>query len=125
VQRFEQAKLSAEQREVKSLGDARQNVISESESQSKVAGGRLFRADKDGKWVESKTQKAARVVTVKAFSEAYFAIVKELPELAQLLTVGEKVQIEGRAVAIEITTDATGLSTLSPGQLSDLVRDWR
>jgi Ca-activated chloride channel family protein len=125
VQRFESAKLSAEQRDVKSLGDARQGAINEADGLTKIAGGRAFRADKDGKWTETKKEKAARVVTVKAYSEAYFAILKELPELAQLLTVGDKVRLEGRAVAIEITTDSVGLSALSPEQLSSLVKDWR
>jgi Ca-activated chloride channel family protein len=125
VQRFEQAKLSSEQRAVKSLADEHQVVQNERDGAAKYAGGRAFRADKDGKWVDLKKEKAARVVIVKAFSEAYFAILKELPELAQLLTVGEQVRIEGRAVAIEISTSDTARAKIDVSDLAQLVKDWR
>lgn len=125
VGRFEAAKLASDQRDVKSLGDERQAALNESDRLMKVAGGRAFRADKDGVWVEARAKKAARVVTVKAFSEAYFAILRELPEIASLLTVGEKVRVEGRAVAIEVTPLDSGLSSLDSQQLASLVRDWR
>jgi Ca-activated chloride channel family protein len=123
VQQFETAKLSSEQRAIQTLGDERQASINEADAQTKIVGNRAFRADKDGKWVESKKEKASRVISVKAYSEAYFAILKELPEIAQLLTVGEKVRIEGRAVAIEIVD--SGLSTIDAQALATLVRDWR
>lgn len=125
VQQFESAKLSSDQRDMKSLGDVRQQALQEQDGGTKIVGNRAFRADAQGQWVEQKKEKAARVVQVKAFSEAYFAILKELPEIAQLITVGEKVRIEGRAVAIEVTTDDSGLKTVDAATLASLVKDWR
>jgi Ca-activated chloride channel family protein len=121
--RFEAAKQSAEQRDMKSLGDERSR-LAEADGKMKVAGGRAFRADKDGVWTEAKERKAERVVKVRAYSAAYFAILREIPELAQLFAVGDKARVEGRAVAIEVSTDS-GAETLDDDALRALVKDWR
>ncbi len=121
--RFEAAKQSAEQRDMKSLGNERSRVA-ESDGKMKLVAGRAFRADKEGVWSEAKDKKADRVVKVRAYSAAYFAILRELPELAQLFAVGDKARVEGRAVAIEVSTDS-GAETLDDEALRALVKDWR
>ncbi|MEA3247341.1 MAG: VIT domain-containing protein [Gemmatimonadota bacterium] len=125
VRRFEAAKLSADQREVKTLGDERQNAVKERDADLQVVGSRSFKKDKDGVWSDTKAKTATRTVAVKAYSEAYFTLLRELPELQAWLAVGDNVRIEGRAVTIEVTTLDAGLSTLDAQQLAALVRDWR
>ena len=123
VRRFEAAKLSSEQRDMKSLGDERKDMLNESDRQLKAAGGRSFRADKEGVWTDLKKKTASRTVKVKAYSAAYFDLLKAVPELAQWFVVGEKVRVEGRAVTIELTDD--GVSTLDAAALASLVKDWQ
>jgi Ca-activated chloride channel family protein len=121
--RFEAAKLSADQRDLKSLGEERRERVNDSELQMKTVGSRAFRADKDGVWTDTKKATATRTVKVKAYSEAYFTLLRELPELAQWFAVGDKVRVEGRAVTIELSpTD--GVATLDATALAALKRDW-
>ena len=123
LRRFEAAKLSAEQRDVKSLGDEHKDALGALDSQLKAAGGRSFRVDKEGVWSDLKKKTAARTVKVKAYSAAYFDLLRTLPELAQWFAVGNKVRVEGRAVTIELAED--GASTLDAAALAALVKDWQ
>jgi len=125
VRRFEAAKLSADQREVKTLGDERQHAVKERDADLQVVGSRSFKKDKDGVWTDTRAKTATRTVTVKAYSAAYFTLLRELPELQAWLAVGDNVRLEGRAVTIEVTTLDTGLATLNAQQLAALIRDWR
>ncbi|MCC7194692.1 MAG: VWA domain-containing protein [Gemmatimonadaceae bacterium] len=125
VQRFEAARLSSEQRAVTTLGGERKHAPGEAEAEFKLAGSRSFRLDRSGRWSDTRPATAARTLRVQAYSDAYFAMVRVLPELSAWLTVGDNVRIEGRAVAIEVTTLESGLTTLDAAQLAGLVRDWR
>jgi hypothetical protein len=123
LRRFESAKLSSDQRDLKTLGDERKDGLNESDRLMKVVGSRSFKADKEGVWTDTKKQTATRTVKVKAYSEAYFALLREIPDLAQWFAVGDKVRVEGRAVTIELST-TDGVSTLDAPALAALKRDW-
>ncbi len=123
LRRFEAAKLSAEQRDAKTLGDERKDALSEADG-LKVVGSRSFRAGKEGVWTDTKPRTASRTVKIKAYTAAYFALVAEMPDLVPWFAVGEKVRVEGRAVSIEISPDE-GISTLDAATLRSLVQDWR
>jgi hypothetical protein len=60
---------------------------------------------------------------VASFSDAYFALVRALPELAACLRVGDEVLIAGRRISIRI--GPSGLEAWRGGQLEQLVRDFR
>ena len=124
VRRFEAAKLSSEQRDMKSLGDERKDMLNESDRQLKAAGGRSFRADKEGVWTDLKMKTSSRTVKIKAYSAAYFDLLRAVPELGEWLTVGDNVRIEGRGVTIEVSLNS-GLSTLNSQELDSFTKDWR
>ena len=108
---------------MKSLGDERKDALNASELKQKVAGARTFEVNKEGVWTDLKKRTATRTVKVKAYSEAYFALLRAVPELAQWFTVGDKVRVEGRAVTIELADD--GASTMDATTLAVLIKDWQ
>jgi hypothetical protein len=61
-------------------------------------------------------------VKVKAYSPAYFALVQNLPELAPLFAIGERVRVIGRHTAIEVAPD--GLTQLDAAALAAVVKNW-
>jgi Ca-activated chloride channel family protein len=124
VRRFEAAKLSSDQRDLKTLGGEKKDALDESGRLMKVAGSRTFRVDKEGTWTDTKKQTALRTIKVRAYSDAYFTLIREIPELAQWFAVGEKVRVEGRTVTIELSpTD--GVTALDATALIALKRDWQ
>ena len=89
---------------------------------SRRAGGRLF-AWRDSTWVDVAHGDSLRVVRVAAFSDAYFALLRALPELRQAAALEPAVLVAGRRLSIEI--EAGGKTTWADGELSAVVRDFR
>jgi Ca-activated chloride channel family protein len=85
-------------------------------------GGRLFML-RDSVWTDLGHKEGRRVVKVAPFSEAYFALLRALPELTKPATLGGKVLVAGSGVSVEIAPE--GLDTWAPGQLAALVQDFR
>jgi len=85
-------------------------------------GGRLF-ALRDGVWTDIAHRDSLRVVAVASFSDAYFALLRALPELAQPATLEPAVLVAGRRVSIEI--EASGKTQWTDGDLERLVREFR
>jgi Ca-activated chloride channel family protein len=85
-------------------------------------GGRLF-LRRDGVWTDAALQDTLKVTRVQAFSDAYFALVRALPELASWLGAGDEVVIAGRHASVRL--GAAGVSTWRPGELETLVRAFR
>jgi 3-deoxy-7-phosphoheptulonate synthase/chorismate mutase len=67
---------------------------------------------------------SAHMLQVGARNAQNFALLREVPELAQWFTVGDKVRVEGRAVTIELSPDY-GATTLDAATLAALVKDWQ
>ena len=86
------------------------------------AGGRLF-VRHGGVWTDAAYRDSLKVVEVAPFSEAYFALVRALPEVAACLGVGDSVLVAGRRAAVRIA--ASGVGTWQGGQLDELVRAFR
>jgi Ca-activated chloride channel family protein len=84
-------------------------------------GGRLFVLD-GGVWTDVAFRDSLRVEAVAPFSEAYFALVRALPEIAPYLAAGDAVVIAGRHASVRIA--ASGLSSWPSGRLEALVRDF-
>ncbi|GIV17302.1 MAG: hypothetical protein KatS3mg022_2737 [Armatimonadota bacterium] len=53
-------------------------------------------------WVDSRFQSGQRVITIQAFSEAHFALLRKRPELRQYLSLGEDVVVQLERVALQV-----------------------
>ena len=118
-QEFEAAKSAATMREATSVADM---MVSADESRFRRTGTRAF-SMRDGVWVDERPEAAnARVVKVRAFSKAYFALMEQIPELREAFALGDKVQVHGKAVTIRL--DADGAEVLGASAIEAVTRDW-
>ena len=91
------------------------------ENKTRRAAGRVF-VWRDSTWTDIAHGDSLRVVSVAAFSDAYFALLRALPELAQAATLEPAVLVAGRRVSIKIGPD--GKTTWTDGELERLVREF-
>jgi len=125
---FERAARSAELAAAKSLAsldDAREDqlaAVGASAGERRRAGGRLF-VQRLGVWTDLAHADSLPVTAVAPFSEAYFALVRALPELADWLAVGDNVIVAGRAASIRL--EAGGTAAWRAGELERLVARFR
>jgi len=115
--RFEVARMAAEQRAAKTL-DA---LDAAKDASVMHAEGHSF-ALRDGVWTDTRPVTATRSIKVKAFSNAWFALVRRLPELGRMFSIGAQVRVQGRAVTIATGDD--GVTELDEKALDAVVRDW-
>ena len=85
-------------------------------------GGRLF-VLRDGVWTDIAHGDSLQVVTVAPFSDAYFALLRALPELLKPATLEPAVLVAGRRVSIKI--QERGKAAWRDGELERLVRQFR
>ena len=126
---FRRAERSAELSAAKSIGGvesaARQDAPEGKDPgrlESRRAGGRLF-VRRAGIWTDAGYLDTLQVVTVAAFSPAYFDLARAIPELAGCLSVGDEVLVSGKRVGIRV--GATGLSAWKTGELERLTQAFR
>jgi Ca-activated chloride channel family protein len=74
-------------------------------------------------WTDAAHQDSLRVIEVAPFSEAYFQLVRVLPEVAPYLRLGDEVLVAGRRASIKVT--ASGTTTWRTGQMDAVVRAFR
>ena len=91
------------------------------ENKTRRAAGRVF-VWRDSTWTDIAHGDSLRVVSVAAFSDAYFALLRALPELMQAATLEPAVLVAGRRVSIKI--GASGKTTWTDGELERLVREF-
>src|SRR2546426_4437463 len=89
---------------------------------SRRVGGRFF-VWRDSTWTDIAHGDSLRVITVAAFSDAYFALLRALPELVQPATLEPAVLVAGRRTSIKIA--AGGKTEWASGELATLVSDFR
>lgn len=92
------------------------------EDVARRVGGRVF-ALRDGVWTDIGHGDSLRIVAVAPFSDAYFALLRALPELVQPATLQPVVVVAGRRVSIKI--EASGKTTWAEDELVRLVREFR
>src|SRR5882672_10778534 len=85
-------------------------------------GGRLF-IWRDSTWTDLSHGDSLRVVTVAPYSDAYFALLRAMPDLGQAAALEPAVLVAGRRASIKI--EAGGKTAWRPGELDALVRDFR
>ena len=91
------------------------------ENKTRRAAGRVF-VWRDSTWTDIAHGDSLRLVNVAAFSDAYFALLRALPELMQAATLEPAVLVAGRRVSIKI--GASGKTTWTDGELERLVREF-
>lgn len=89
--------------------------------QQRVIGGRRFE-QRGTQWTDI-GQRAQRVVSVEAFSPAYFALLKALPELRDAVVLGDDVLVAGQRASIRI--QRAGQTTLAANDVVQLAKDFR
>jgi len=85
-------------------------------------GSRMF-VLRDSIWTDIAHGDSLPVVKVAAFSDAYFALLRALPELVQAATLQPTVLVAGGRVSIKIA--AGGKTEWASGELAKLVSDFR
>jgi len=85
-------------------------------------GARLF-VRRDSTWTDLRHSDSLRIVTVAPFSDAYFALLRALPELVQAAALEPSVLVAGRGLSVKI--EASGKTTWAAGELARVVRDFR
>lgn len=118
---FEAAKTASAQRSAVSLAEADATLARMGAAERRV-GDRVFRLE-NGRWIDSRDAASRRVVRVKAYSAAWFALADALPELREAFALGERVLVTGRAVIVESGPD--GVSEMAPAALRDILQAWR
>jgi len=89
---------------------------------SRRVGGRLF-VRRDSVWTDVAHGDSLPVVRVAAFSDAYFALLRALPELVKPAALEPAVLVAGRRVSIKI--EPGGTTAWQQGELERLVREFR
>jgi Ca-activated chloride channel family protein len=127
---FERAEASAKMREVKSLADA--DAVSRRaterlgsagpRSATRTVAGRIF-VQRGGIWTDALHRDSLQVTVVAPYSDAYFALVRALPELGPWLRTGNDVLVAGRRVSIRIA--AAGISSWRSGELERVAAAFR
>jgi len=93
-----------------------------SATRTQRVGGRMF-TWRESTWTDLAHRDSLRVVTVEPFSDAYFALLRALPELRGPAALGSSVLVAGRRVSLKIA--ARGKTTWTDGELATVVRDFR
>jgi hypothetical protein len=79
---------------------------------------------RDSVWTDTRYKAAAglRVVRVQAFSDAYFALARALPDLRDAFAAGDRVLVAGRSIAVEVTP--SGVATLADADVAAVHAGW-
>jgi Ca-activated chloride channel homolog len=123
AQAFEAAKAASNLRSVQTLAHAEvlRDTMMRDGVASRRVGTRMFTL-RDSVWTDSRFSEGKRVVTVNPYSEAYFALVRELPDLASAFALGESVLVCGTKMAIAIAPN--GVAQLTRAQIGEIVAAW-
>ncbi|HEY2895866.1 MAG TPA: VIT domain-containing protein [Gemmatimonadaceae bacterium] len=136
--KFEAARAATEQRDAKSIGSMdkpmvlQEIVVAQSGDPGsslekdrtdalKRAGNRIF-AHRNDRWTDISFKPDTKIVKIKPFSPAYFAVLDAIPDLRAAFAVGDKVLVSGKRVAIEVSAD--GAESLGDAELRSLKEQW-
>ena len=109
--------------EAEQLAERRlQDLSANTAQQVKRIGSRFFRLENQV-WTDVGYVRGQTVTEIAPFSDAYFALVRALPELRQYLSSEGEILVAGKSGSIKIT--AGGRSTWQTGQLERVVRSFR
>ena len=122
--RFEAAKQAAAQRSATNLSaaDSSSNMgyAGMGRGDNVTKAGTVTLVLRDSVWTDVRYKKSGMVLQVKPFSDAYFKLIEMIPDLREPFSVGERVIVAGRSMAIELTP--SGKERLTEADTT-LVRD--
>lgn len=128
---FEAARTASEQRRAVTLSAADAMLESADRSakaseRSAVASGTAF-TRRDSVWTDQRllrdaAWRPAMTVRVRAFSDAWTALARELPMLREALALGDRVRVRGRTVLIEVVPE--GRTSLDAATLRAIRSQW-
>lgn len=121
VQSFEAAREAAKLRSATTLAAADEADASARAVGVRRVGARSFMLS-NGVWVDVRRADSIKVVKVRSFSSAYFRLAELIPELREVFTLGERVLVAGRDVAIEVAPD--GAESLNESELRSIQSRW-
>ena len=123
VQRSRKSQMRREVRSQAELAAADELVLGDAITDgSRHVAGRLFRLG-DGVWTDVAHSDTARVVEIDPYSQAYFDVLRRLPELEPYFGAFEKVVVAGQKVSIRVVEG--GVERMSDYSLRRLVREFR
>ena len=124
VRRFEEAKAASAMRGAQTLSQADAAAAPALQNEgiiSRRVGTRTF-IMRDSVWTDARGSEDTRVVTVQAYSDAYFALIRELPELAAAFALGDRVLVRGTTIAIAVAPE--GAQRMSAAEIKSIVAAW-
>jgi hypothetical protein len=89
---------------------------------SRLIGGRTFTLSDDA-WIDARHTDRQRVVAIEAYSEAFFALIRALPEAGLVVRELDSVTIAGREISLRI--GAKGARGLSVTEIRRVVAAFR
>nr|MDQ6872969.1 VIT and VWA domain-containing protein [Gemmatimonadota bacterium] len=106
---FEAAKTAAAQRSAMSISAADSaagfsDYSSVSRNRNLARAGNITFVLRDSVWTDVRYKNTGTILQVKPFSDAYFKLVEMVPDLREAFSVGERVIVTGRSMAIELTS---------------------
>jgi Ca-activated chloride channel family protein len=124
AQAFEAAKAAAGQRSATSLAmvDAAAAPASGAVAGSVRQAGDRTLVWRDSVWMDTRYRDGVRVVRIAPYSAAYFALLDAIADLRPAFAVADRIQIAGRAVAIEVTP--AGVAQLDAGDVAAIRAAW-
>ena len=119
---FDAAKVSSEQRAARSL-EAADAITSATrgDATSRRIGDRVMILV-DSVWTDARHTTDRRTVKVRAYSDAWFTLARELPGAKDVFALGDRVIVDGKSVAIEIVDG--GAEQLDAAQVAAIRAQW-
>jgi hypothetical protein len=118
---FDAAKVASEQRAARSLEDANASAKASNSSVSRRIGDRVM-VLVDSVWTDARHASDRKTVKVRAYSEAWFTLARELPGLSDVFALGDRVIVDGKSVAIEVVEN--GAEKLDAAQVAAIRSQW-
>lgn len=88
----------------------------------RIVAGRVFVLE-DGVWTDAAHRREQRIAEIEPFGDAYFRLLRELPELVPYLREFDSVLVAGKALGIQVR--AGGEARLGDAEVGRIVREFR
>jgi len=118
---FEAAKAASAQRSATNMSMADEAAGVRSDANVQRAGNATFIL-RDSIWTDVRYKNSGPVLRVKPFSDAYFKVLDVEPDLREPFSIGDRVVVAGRSMAIELTP--AGVERLTDRDLTMLKDRW-
>jgi Ca-activated chloride channel family protein len=123
VNAAEQARVRREARSKMEMQEAELDILKRAQGpNTRHVAGRLF-LEKQGIWTDLRHADTLDIVEIAPFSDAYFKVLEQLPELRAYVTEFDRVLVTGEDLSIKFAEG--GSERLSPLRIGQLVKGFR